>query len=129
MPYLDPDKHREVNRIGAARRLQDPEWRARKLEANRARHRELKQAVMDGYGGKCACCGEWRLIFLTIDHEGGGGNQHRKEVRPNNVYRWLRDQGFPVGFRVLCWNCNSAMHFGGGVCPHQEERENEAAGG
>lgn len=33
------------------------------------------------------------------------------------IYRWLKQQGFPTGFRVLCMNCNFSygLH---GYCPH-----------
>jgi hypothetical protein len=32
--------------------------------------------------------------------------------------RWLRKNGFPKGFRVLCHNCNFA-HGHYGYCPHK----------
>lgn len=74
------------------------------------------------YGGVCQCCGEDRLNFLTIDHINGGGTQHRQKLKTtagNSFYRWLRKQGYPEGYRVLCFNCNCAIGLHG-QCPHQE---------
>jgi len=34
------------------------------------------------------------------------------------MYRWLKKQGYPKGYQVLCFNCNFASAWG--VCPHQE---------
>jgi ssDNA-binding Zn-finger/Zn-ribbon topoisomerase 1 len=33
----------------------------------------FKSAVMKEYGGKCICCGESNIVFLTIDHIDGSG--------------------------------------------------------
>lgn len=38
----------------------------------------------------------------------------------DGIYRWLKDQGFPEGFRVLCHNCNQGRESNGGICPHRE---------
>ena len=68
----------------------------------------------------CQCCGDTTNEFLTIDHIEGGGNKHRKEInrRGSSIYRWLRQNRYPAGFRVLCMNCNHSFgHYG--YCPHQ----------
>lgn len=78
-----------------------------------------KRKVMEAYGGKCDCCGISELPFLNIDHIGGGGNKHRREVRTGAIYKWLLDRNCPEGFRVLCFNCNLAIHQCG-VCPHKD---------
>lgn len=98
------------------------------MERARVYHREhaarQKREVMDKYGGVCACCGESRIEFLAIDHINGGGGKHRRETGGggSNFYRWLRNNNFPEGFRVLCHNCNQAIgHFG--HCPHERERQ------
>jgi hypothetical protein len=98
--------------------------RAQGRKAANARHRRRRQAALDAYGRKCACCGEWREQFLATDHVDGGGNAHRKEIRASgssSVYRWLEKQEYPPGFQTLCHNCNYAKH-AYGVCPHQEEQ-------
>jgi hypothetical protein len=62
---------------------------------------------------KCACCGQSERDFLVIDHIDGHGNQHRKEIfgSPQAGYRfydWLIKHGYPLGYQVLCYNCNAS---------------------
>lgn len=94
------------------------QYRKRQVR-RRADYVRLKTQVMAAYGGcRCACCGVTDFEFLSIDHIGGTGAAHRKELTGNardgrNLYIWLRAQGFPPGYRVLCHNCNFALgHFG-----------------
>lgn len=86
--------------------------------------RQLKVAALEAYGTACTCCGEAHIEFLAIDHIDGNGAAHRKApggpggggVR---MYRWLKLQGYPPGYRTLCHNCNVALGLIG-YCPHQE---------
>lgn len=73
------------------------------------------------YGGKCACCGEKEPKFLAIDHIAGNGNSHRKEIKKNKIYLWLKRMGYPQGFQVLCHNCNMAKAYWV-LCPHKEKK-------
>ncbi len=56
---------------------------------------------------KCARCGFDDLRALTIDHINGGGTEHRKILHRTGAsfYRWLRMNGYPGGYQVLCHNC------------------------
>lgn len=81
------------------------------------RYEKYRLEAILRYGGKCACCGEKELVFLTIDHVNGGGSAHRKAVG-NNIGNWLRKNGYPSGYRVLCHNCNWAFHKLG-HCAHE----------
>lgn len=91
------------------------------LSRRRERTRALKREVMDAYGGVCQCCGESILEFLTIDHINGGGRAHRERVGESGVYADLKKRGFPQeGYRVLCFNCNTARGYYG-YCPHHPE--------
>lgn len=51
-------------------------------------------------------------------------DEHRKELKKTvgvgQIYTWLVKQGFPIGYRVLCMNCNFAKRFGN-KCPHEVE--------
>jgi hypothetical protein len=97
-------------------------WETHRAERNAARKvlRDGKRAeVIAHYGGKCACCGETELKFLSIDHIDGGGNQHRKETSLT-MSEWVWANGFPDGFQVLCYNCNMAKALYGS-CPHQDK--------
>jgi len=81
-------------------------------------YRRLREEVLDHYGKVCACCGEDRYEFLSIDHVDGGGNAHRREIGNPSVFcRWLKKNGLPIGYRVLCMNCNHAIGRYG-YCPH-----------
>ncbi|HDX9663271.1 TPA: hypothetical protein ROX91_001970 [Bacillus cereus] len=68
---------------------------------------------------KCDCCEENRIEFLALDHIDGGGKKHIESIG-FRLERWIRKNGFPDGFRVLCHNCNFALgHYG--YCPHNSE--------
>ena len=36
------------------------------------------------------------------------------------TYKWLRKNGFPPGFQVLCMNCQHGKRMCRGICPHQQ---------
>jgi hypothetical protein len=85
----------------------------------RDRNRRAKTDVVSQYGGQCACCGEHRIEFLSIDHVNGDGAEHRRSVVGPGyaLYMWLQKNGYPEGFRVLCMNCNTSLGKWG-YCPH-----------
>ncbi len=97
-----------------------------KIYGKELRRRE-KVEVLRRYSSEvptCACCGESIIEFLCIDHINGNGNAHRKEIglsRGQKMYRWLKQNNYPTGFQVLCWNCNTAKGLYG-QCPHQREK-------
>jgi len=72
----------------------------------------------------CACCGEQELLFLTIDHINNNGAQERKQLHNGKnigsaFYDWLKKQGYPEGYQLLCFNCNLGKHRNKGICPHK----------
>ena len=96
-------------------------WEAEKSKRIAA---ELRKQVFAAYGGhRCACCGETEPMFLSIDHIDNDGAELRRNGTHGRggtaFYQWLRKNGFPSGFQVLCMNCNQGKHRNGGVCPHQ----------
>jgi len=98
------------------------------LTVERSYRLNLRMAVIEAYGGRCVCCGTTHVQFLCVDHINGDGAKHRKALFGKSVgaagtkfYRWLKANGFPSGFQLLCWNCNAAKHFYG-WCPHQQEK-------
>jgi hypothetical protein len=100
----------------------DPAWMAQRIAYSKAAVLKLKLAAFEAYGNACACCGETRVEFLSIDHidptTAKRGTSERSGV---GLYRMLRNQQYPTGYRVLCMNCNFARgHFG--YCPHERER-------
>lgn len=95
----------------------DAALKSQRVETRKAERIEILRA----YGGPepaCVCCGEREPVFLALDHINGGGGQQRKELGGGGFYTWLRRNGYPAGFRVLCHNCNFGRQLNGGICPH-----------
>ena len=142
--YKDPEKRR------AWRKDYGRRWRARnqdKVKAARERYRKsgrknrmnklwrmkLRLEVLIHYGGNppiCACCSEDIIEFLSIDHINNDGAKHRKELgirrestHGTKFYRWLRNNNFPEGFQVLCYNCNCGRaKMEDKICPHKRAK-------
>lgn len=93
------------------------DWRVRnrakfRVSASRCGRRyryKLKMEILRHYSGeppRCSC-GFDDVRALTIDHINGRGNEHRRQLRKigGTFYQWLKGQGFPSGYQVLCMNC------------------------
>jgi hypothetical protein len=91
-------------------------------EPTKRYRQKIKLIAIEKYGGKCACCGESEIEFLTIDHVNNDGNIHRKKFKGISIYQWLKNNNYPTdGIQLLCWNCNCAKaKFGS--CPHQRNK-------
>lgn len=118
-------KWREQNRerFRAAARNRYQRNRDKVKQYNHKRGQAFKIKAFEGYGGaSCVCCGETHVEFLSIDHIGGGGTKHRRDMGGGHkagamFCKWLIDQGYPPGYRVLCMNCNCSLGYFG-YCPH-----------
>lgn len=90
-------------------------------EYAKSERQRIRRQVLDGYGHKCACCGEDEYKFLALDHVNGGGNQLRKKTKGNSLlhYRDAIHRNFPKDYQLLCHNCNLAKGFYG-KCPHND---------
>ncbi len=129
----DEYKRNKAHRIKRAieRKRENPE---RTSEHGRTRRMKLKMAAFVAYSingiPECACCKNKILIHLTIDHINENGAEHRREINKGRkssnhgysggcrTYIWLKQNGYPSGFQVLCFNCNFAKH-NLGSCPCQ----------
>lgn len=80
----------------------------------------IRIETLKHYGGICACCGESELHFLAIDHTPTAPSRKDHPEQTVNLTRWVYENGFPEGFRILCHNCNMATRYGR-QCPHQRE--------
>ena len=97
--------------------LNDPEKKEKRFLYKRA----LKTLCIEKYGRVCACCGEDRIEFLTLDHIGGRSRGHEIDVLDGvQLSLWLKRNNFPsnIHLRVLCCNCNFSIG-AYGYCPHQ----------
>jgi hypothetical protein len=84
----------------------------------------LKEETIKEYGGKCFCCGESSIIFLTIDHIHNNGSEERKRLKLRGAgiwfYEWLKKKNWPKeDYQIACFNCNIGRYQNGGICPHQ----------
>jgi uncharacterized protein (DUF3820 family) len=79
----------------------------------------LKIEVLSEYAGgtnpECAICKNQDIRVLTVDHIGGGGSAHRRDYGRSNFYMWFKKNGFPNGYRVLCFNHNLGLKCTNGV--------------
>lgn len=71
---------------------------------------KLREEVINHYGGKCAYCGENKIIYLCLDHihNGRGNPADRSHGHGKVFYSWVKKQGYPTYIQVLCHNCNMA---------------------
>lgn len=117
--------HQETIREYGLKRREDPIAYAQMLIASKAWNKKNQQAmkldVIQHYGGKCICCGETEIAFLTIDHINGGGIMHRKSLG-GHLLRWIQKNNYPNTLQVLCSNCNLAKGLLG-ECPHQRDKK------
>ena len=143
MPHKDPDdikawrkkyysdpKNLEIRRKYNRERIRKLRSNNEFKEKQNARRRELrflkKLIVLFYYSNGtllCACCGEWHIQFLSLDHPKGGGEEERKVLNScgADFYARLIRLGLPDGYQVLCLNCNVGDGFFG-ICPHRLER-------
>lgn len=80
------------------------------------------------YGGKCQCCGERGLDFLTVEHISGvrlvktDSNRYFGDLAlGGGLIANLKVRGWPKdNYTVLCFNCNCCKKFGR-PCSHNIE--------
>lgn len=111
--------HKNKHKILSRRRRRWP--LIKETEAMRRKRRRLE--VLRHYSNsdtpKCSCCGETIYEFLTFDHMDGGGNKHRQTRGGRTIELWLKKNGYPTNYQVLCLNCNYGKYRGKGICPHK----------
>ena len=108
-------KQRERNKL--RRKKSKTSWNET-IRKGRARRR---REVLDKYGGVCVCCGEDKVLFLTLDHVNEDGAEHRRKLGGSSrtIISWARKNLFPNTLQVLCFNCNLGKSLNGGICPHK----------
>ena len=98
----------------------EQEHKEERILYGKLKNSNYKKKCINHYGGKCKCCGESNMVFLSMDHMNNDGAKHRREFKTrggSDTYRWIIKNNYPKGFQVLCMNCNHAKRFG--VCPHK----------
>ena len=69
---------------------------------------DIRNEMIDAYGGKCASCSITDKRVLDIDHiDNTGGVDRKAGMWGWRLYRWLRKHGYPrENYQLLCRNCN-----------------------
>lgn len=91
---------------------------------------QLMTEVFYKYGSECSCCGDRSPSFLTLKKIGVNNQREASKELKAGIYVWVRDNGYPPDFYLLCLNCNWSKSRWG-YCPHQaspEERCEQSAG-
>lgn len=97
-----------------------PRGRANSRRWSKENRLRRRAAMFEHYGHICACCGENDKDFLTLDHMNEDGAAHRRALGGNEkVMSFLEREGWPVGYQILCFNCNAAKYIRRG-CPHNK---------
>jgi hypothetical protein len=127
-----PEYHIPKNRRSSRKRWQEEHKeqlqryhqnyrKANRTVLTRKKREAARAARLEGiavYGGKCACCGEARPEFLTLDHiNGREGEPYR--ITGQKAWARLKARGWPKdNYQLLCFNCNCAKGIYG-HCPHE----------
>lgn len=108
-------KERERHRL--RRESWTPEEREKERERARNNNLKLKIEVLSHYcNGQIKCAnpecevpgGARNILGLCVDHINGGGYKQSRQLREQGIrfYRWLKNNGFPSGYQILCASCN-----------------------
>ena len=73
----------------------------------------LRQKVIDLFGGKCKRCGFTDMRALQIDHINGGGYQEIKNLSAKYRYKMVIEsvENKEKKYQLLCANCNWIKRF------------------
>ncbi len=111
--------YQQVYRQTVRERYKNNEEYRKKILAYAVKERKkLKELVIAHYSKGSMSCVGWNgkgcpfhctdMRALQIDHIAGGGTKHLKEIHRSGTsfYQWLKKNNWPVGYQVLCANCN-----------------------
>jgi hypothetical protein len=125
--YYQKNKAKMIKRAIDWRKLHPDESK----EYSRKYKRKIRLEILRHYSlgePKCSCCGETHVEFLTIDHIKGYKNSpDYKKVRRRSgteFYVWLKNNNYPTGYRILCFNCNMSLGIWG-YCPHNKNKSSQ----
>ena len=86
----------------------------------------IRNYVLNKYGGACVCCGEKQLLFLTIDHKNNDGYQDRINLSsPMGRLLKLKREPIRTDLQIACFNCNLGRELNNGICPHKLNNDDD----
>jgi len=80
--------------------------RQSKRESKRRIRKQLKEKIVNAFGGKCAKCGFTDIRALQIDHINGNGINDRKKFKNYSFYKYVLKNTHSGEYQLLCANCN-----------------------
>jgi hypothetical protein len=90
----------------------------RKNIASKKANTKNREHVLNLLGGQCSCCHERDYKVLEIHHKKGGGNQHRRDLKFQNITQFLKKHPNKISyFQLLCANCHRSLE-DYKYCPH-----------
>lgn len=99
---------------------------AKYKKTRRSTRLKIKQKVLTYFGGKCVCCLESELGFLTLDHINNDGLINRS-LNGTGVlfYTKLYNNNYKIStpLQVLCFNCNCGRDKNFTICPHKVSQQ------
>jgi hypothetical protein len=123
--HLEIESKWRIKNRNKIRKVSNRWYENHKEEEKKKRARVYKirrNNIIQRYGGKCVCCGETNVKFLTLDHVNNDGYKLRKLLGTGKVQLgWIEHNNYPDTIQVLCYNCNCGRSQNCGVCPHKEE--------
>ncbi len=75
----------------------------KRIDQQRKNDKILFSEILDHYGHKCIC---GSIEHLVVDHIGGKNKIPCKRQTGDTLWRYLKKNNFPPGFRILCHSCN-----------------------
>lgn len=109
-------RNNERNRLTMRKKRENPLLRAKFIKKCREWRKNLKYEIFSHYSGEqptCAKCGFADIRALCLDHINNDGAEHRRSLSPKGrggtsttVYQDLKKRRFPLGYQILCCNCN-----------------------
>lgn len=106
MDNYSKEYHRNYKRTGIKKDKKPYTW---KFESR-------KNYFISMYGGKCKCCGEMTVEFLTLEHVQGQAGKKRETSY--KAYSKAIKEYKPEIYEILCYNCNCVKAHGK-ICPHK----------
>jgi hypothetical protein len=70
------------------------------------KNKELFNEILNYYGHQCSIIDCGGIENLRVDHIGGKDNGDGY-LKGHKLWRWLKKNNFPPGFRILCQRCNA----------------------
>jgi len=134
-------QNRPEVKIKAQENRLKPKIKANRKEYGEKRRIKLKKEICLHYSKIhsnsdvpcCRCCGlNTHIDFLSLDHIAGRKEMddepelvklgYSSKLKTEPLQNWIKNNNFPEGFQILCYNCNFAKgHSKDNKCPHERK--------